>query len=311
MRNTKRTLALLLAILLLLSLLPMTVLAEDGQDSAPGDDTAPVNDPVPGNDPEGTADPNDSADCSDPDTPDDLTLEGDQGDSVPVDGNDEQIPPEESHPQNSEAADTDGSSVSESDAQQTETNTDAEGGEADNGDEQAQPEEGHPQDLEAEASEGESASASDTQQTGADVENDDTDADAEQPVQEEPDIASHKEPVWSLSLPGSQKITYKAERTKIGTISVKGASGFTDGQAISVTLDYSSFSSDTHSIPIEITVLQNGTERTWSAGTSISLSPDGSDPITVFVNISAEAWAAAPHGAYAMSLVFHSALAGR
>lgn len=120
-----------------------------------------------------------------------------------------------------------------------------------------------------------------------------------------------EEPFWSLSLPGSQPIAYKAERTEIGTISVQGASNFTDDQAISVTLDYSSFSSDTHSIPIEITVMQNGTERTWSAGTGISLSPDGSDPITVFVNISAEAWAAAPHGAYAMSLRIRSALAGR
>lgn len=120
-----------------------------------------------------------------------------------------------------------------------------------------------------------------------------------------------EEPVWSLSLPGSQPIAYKAEITEIGTISVQDAWNFTEGQAISVTLDYSSFSGDTYSIPIEITVMQNGTERTWSAGTSISLSPDGSDPITVFVNIGAEDWAAAPHGAYAMSLVFHSALAGR
>ena len=120
-----------------------------------------------------------------------------------------------------------------------------------------------------------------------------------------------EEPFWSLSLPGSQPIAYKAERTEIGTISVQEASNFTDDQAISVTLDYSSFSSDTHSIPIEITVMQNGTERTWSDGTTITLSPDGSDPITVFVNISAEAWMVAPHGAYAMSLVFHSALVGR
>lgn len=120
-----------------------------------------------------------------------------------------------------------------------------------------------------------------------------------------------EEPFWILSLPGSQPIAYKAERTKIGTISVQASSNFTAGQTISVTLDYSSFSSDTHSIPIEITVIQNGTERTWSAGTTISLSPDGSDSITVFVNISAEAWAAAPHGAYAMSLRIRSALAGR
>ena len=312
MRSTKRILALVLTALLLQSLLPMTVLADDGQDSAPGDDTAPVSDPVPDNDPESPADPNDSDDYSAPANPDNPTLEGDQGDSVHADGNDEQIPPEEGQPQNSEAADTDDSSASESDAQQTEADTDAEGGEADNGDEQAQPEEGHPQDLEAQALEDDSTSASNTQQAGADVENDDTDADVELPPQEElPDNASDEEPVWSLSLPGSQQIAYKAERTKIGTISVKGASGFTDGQAISVTLDYSSFSSDTHSIPIVITVIQNGTERTWNAGTTISLSPDGSNPITVFVNISAEAWAAAPYGAYAMSLVFHSALAER
>ena len=118
-------------------------------------------------------------------------------------------------------------------------------------------------------------------------------------------------PIWSLSIPSSQPIAYKAERTEIGTISVKEASNFTDGQAISVTLDYSSFQSDTYSIPIEITVIQNGLESAWRAGTTISLSPDGSDPITLFVNISAEAWTAAPHGAYAISLIFNSALSGR
>lgn len=120
-----------------------------------------------------------------------------------------------------------------------------------------------------------------------------------------------EEPAWTLSLPGSQAIAYSAERTKIGTIAVKDASHFSDGQAVSVTLDYSSFSSDDYSIPIVITAIQNGTEFVWNDGTSCSLKPDGSDPITVYVNISAEAWDAAPHGSYAMSIQFCSALLGR
>ena len=135
---------------------------------------------------------------------------------------------------------------------------------------------------------------------------------AEESVQEEPpqEELPQEEPTWSLSIPSGQSIAYKAERTKIGTISVKNASNFTDGQFIRVTLDYSSFTSGDHSIPIVITVIQNGVERTWSAGTSFSLKPDGSDPITVYVNISAEAWSAAPHGSYAMSLRFRSGLSG-
>jgi len=120
-----------------------------------------------------------------------------------------------------------------------------------------------------------------------------------------------EEPTWTLSIPGSQAITYKAERTEIGKIAVKDASHFADGQAVSVTLDYSSFNSDDYSIPIVITVIQNGTESVWNDGTSYSLKPDGSDPIIVYVNISAEVWDAAPHGSYAMSIQFRSALLGR
>lgn len=361
MRNAQRTLSLLLAALMLLAMLPTAVIAEG--EPVPAGDPVPVNDTDPADDPEPASDP---ALAGDPDPEGGFEP---AGDPEPADEN----------------------------------------GEVENGDEQAQPEEGQPQDSEAEALGDDSTAASDTHQTGTDVEyDDDTDADTEQPIQEEEpdnapdsdditvyvvsfDLRGHgtaiapinveadgtikkpstpqadgftftgwyrepscerewsfdtdtvtenltlyagweeippeetveqseeaplplepdEEPVWSLSLPGSQQIAYKAERTRIGTISVKEASGFTDGQAISVTLDYSSFSSDTHSIPIEITVKQNGTERTWRAGTTILLSPDGSDPITIFVNISAEAWMAASHGAYAMSLVFHSALAGR
>ena len=132
---------------------------------------------------------------------------------------------------------------------------------------------------------------------------------ADEETIEMPDV--EEEPAWTLSLPGSQAIAYKAERTKIGTIAVTDASHFADGQAVSVTLDYSSFSSDDYSIPIVITVIQNGTEYVWNDGTSCSLNPDGSDPITVYVNISAEAWDAAPHGSYAMSIQFRSALLGR
>lgn len=120
-----------------------------------------------------------------------------------------------------------------------------------------------------------------------------------------------EEPTWTLSIPGSQAVAYKAERTEIGTIAVKDASHFAEGQAISVILDYSSFSSNDYSIPIVITVIQNGTEYVWDDGTSCSLNPDGSDPITVYVNISAEAWDAAPHGSYAMSIQFRSALLWR
>lgn len=120
-----------------------------------------------------------------------------------------------------------------------------------------------------------------------------------------------EEPAWTLSIPGSQAIAYKAERTEIGTIAVKNAKHFADGQAVSVTLEYSSFNSNDYSIPIVITVIQNGTEFIWNDGTSCSLKPDGSDPITVYVNVSAEAWDAAPHGSYAMSIQFRSALLGR
>lgn len=143
-------------------------------------------------------------------------------------------------------------------------------------------------------------------------EENDTEVLPEQDAEELPELLdSDEEPVWSLSLPGSQEIAYKAERTEIGTIAVKDVSHFADGQAISVTLDYSSFNSDDYSIPIEITVIQNGTEYVWDDGTSCSLNPDGSDPVTVYVNISAEAWDAAPHGSYAMSIQFRSDLLGR
>ena len=143
-------------------------------------------------------------------------------------------------------------------------------------------------------------------------EENDTEVLTGQDAEELPELLdSAEEPVWSLSLPGSQAIAYKAERTKIGTIAIKDALNFTDDQSICVTLDYSSFNSDDYSIPIEITFIQHGTEFVWDNGSSCFINPDGSDPITVFVNISAEAWDAAPHGSYAMSIRFRSALIGR
>lgn len=143
-------------------------------------------------------------------------------------------------------------------------------------------------------------------------EENDTEVLTEQDAEELPELLdSAEEPVWSLSLPGSQAIAYKAERTKIGTIAIKDALNFTDDQSICVTLDYSSFNSDDYSIPIEITFIQHGTEFVWDDGSSCFINPDGSDPITVYVNISAEAWDAAPHGSYAMTIQFRAELVGR
>ena len=143
-------------------------------------------------------------------------------------------------------------------------------------------------------------------------EENDTEVLPEQDAEEIPELLdSNEEPVWFLSLPGSQAIAYKSERTKIGTIAVKDAMNFTDDELICVTLDYSSFNSDDYSIPIEITFIQHGAEYVWNDGSSCFINPDGSDPISVFVNISAEAWAAAPHGSYAMTIQFRAELMGR
>lgn len=143
-------------------------------------------------------------------------------------------------------------------------------------------------------------------------EENDTEVLTEQDAEELPELLdSDEEPVWSLSLPSSQAIAYKAERTEIGTIDIKDTLNFTDDQSICVTLDYSSFNSDDYSIPIEITFIQHGAEFVWDDGSSCFINPDGSDPITVFVNISAEAWDAAPHGSYAMTIQFRAELMGR
>lgn len=117
-------------------------------------------------------------------------------------------------------------------------------------------------------------------------------------------------PSWALSFPISHSIAYMSPRTEIGTIEIKDAQHYADGQAIRVTLKYSSFSSDRHSIPVRITVIQNGKESVWENGASFSLKPDGSDPLTIVLYIEEADWLAAPSGAYTLSLNYHSALAG-
>lgn len=107
-----------------------------------------------------------------------------------------------------------------------------------------------------------------------------------------------------LRFPQSMAVAYRAERTEIGTISVSGAENYAYGQTISVMLEYSSFGSTDYSIPVTITSMQNGVEQIWADGTERVLKMDGSDPLTMFVNITPAAWEEAPHGAYEMKLKF-------
>lgn len=111
---------------------------------------------------------------------------------------------------------------------------------------------------------------------------------------------------WIVHFPENRPIPYLSQRTEIGTITVETGRDYPDSQVLLVQLDYSSFSSDIHSIPIIITAVQSGEEQYWPAGIALPMRLDGSDPITVYINIAEDAWRAAPSGSYALELNYHA-----
>ena len=116
--------------------------------------------------------------------------------------------------------------------------------------------------------------------------------------------------LWLLHFPQNRAVAYKAERTEIGTIFVSDAENYSYEQTIKVVLEYSSFNSRDYFIPVTITSIQNGVEQVWTDGSDRNLKLDGSDPLTVFVNITADAWKEASRGAYEMNLIFKASIQG-
>lgn len=123
--------------------------------------------------------------------------------------------------------------------------------------------------------------------------------------EEEPDVTEDKAD-WIVHFPENRPIPYLSNRTEIGTITVENGRDCPDNQILLVQLDYSSFSSEIHSIPIIITAVQNGVEQYWPAGAALPMKLNGSDPITVYINIAEDAWRAAPSGSYALKLNYHA-----
>lgn len=111
---------------------------------------------------------------------------------------------------------------------------------------------------------------------------------------------------WIVHFPENRPIPYLSQRTEIGTITVESGRDYPDNQILLVQLDYSSFSSEVHSIPIIITAVQNGIDQYWPAGIALPMKLNGSDPITVYINIAEDAWRAAPSGSYTLELNYHA-----